>query len=65
MPPAIRPGLLTLPALSTSAAYAVGELLSWRVGRRHPPAQARAFYAAIAVATTLAVAWNFASISGC
>ena len=59
----IGSGLLTLPALSTSAAYAVGELLSWRVGRRRPPGGARAFYAAIALATILAVALNFASIN--
>jgi Mn2+/Fe2+ NRAMP family transporter len=58
----IGTGLLALPALSTSAAYAVGELLSWRVGRRHPPRRARAFYAAIALATTLAVALNIAPI---
>jgi len=59
----IGSGLLTLPALSNSAAYAVGELLSWRVGRRRPPGGARAFYAAIALATMLAVALNFASIN--
>jgi Mn2+/Fe2+ NRAMP family transporter len=58
----IGSGLLTLPALSTSAAYAVGEVLSWRVGRRQPPGRARGFYAAIAMATILAVALNFASI---
>jgi Mn2+/Fe2+ NRAMP family transporter len=59
----IGSGLLTLPALSNSAAYAVGELLSWRVGRRRPPGGARAFYAAIALATILAVALNLASIN--
>ena len=49
--------------LSTSAAYAVGELLSWRVGRPHPRGRARAFYAAVALATALAVALNFTSIN--
>ena len=58
----IGAGLLTLPALSTSTAYAVGELLSWRVGRRHPRARARAFYTAIVSATALAVALNFTAI---
>ncbi len=58
----IGAGLLALPALSTSTAYAVGELLSWRVGRRHPRTHALAFYAAIASATALAVALNFTSI---
>ena len=59
----IGTGLLTLPALSTSAAYAVGELLSWRVGRHHARGGARAFYAAIALATALAIALNFTSIN--
>ena len=36
-------GLLTLPALSSSSAYAIGELLAWRVGRRHPRRHAPAF----------------------
>jgi Mn2+/Fe2+ NRAMP family transporter len=58
----IGAGLLTLPALSSSTAYAVGELLSWPVGRRHPRARARAFYTAIVSATALAVALNFTSI---
>jgi Mn2+/Fe2+ NRAMP family transporter len=58
----IGAGLLALPALSTSTAYAIGELLSWRVGRRHSRARARAYYAAIAAATALAVALNFISI---
>ena len=59
----IGAGLLSLPALSTSTAYALGELMSWRVGRRHTPAHARGFYTAIVLATALAVALNFASIN--
>ena len=59
----IGAGLLTLPALSTSTAYAVGELMSWRVGRQHTPGHARGFYATIALATALAVALNFTSIN--
>jgi Mn2+/Fe2+ NRAMP family transporter len=59
----IGAGLLTLPALSTSAAYAFGELMSWPVGRRYTPGHARGFYAAIAVATALAVALNFTSLN--
>jgi Mn2+/Fe2+ NRAMP family transporter len=59
----IGAGLLTLPALSTSTAYAVGELLSWPVGRRHLPEHARGFYATIALATALAVALNFTAIN--
>jgi Mn2+/Fe2+ NRAMP family transporter len=56
-------GFLTLPALSTSTAYAVGELMSWPVGRRHPRAHAPAFYAAIAAATALAVALDFVAMN--
>ena len=59
----IGAGLLTLPALSTSAAYAVGELMSWRVGRRYAPGQARGFYATTALATALAAALNFTSFN--
>jgi Mn2+/Fe2+ NRAMP family transporter len=56
-------GLLTLPALSNSAAYAVGELLSRPVGRGHGPRGAPAFYAAIVAATVVACALNFTSIN--
>ena len=59
----IGAGLLTLPALSTSTAFAVGELMSWRVGRRYTPGYARGFYATIALATALAVALNFTAIN--
>jgi Mn2+/Fe2+ NRAMP family transporter len=59
----IGAGLLTLPALSTSTAFAVGELMSWRVGRRYTPGHARGFYATIALATALAVALNFTAIN--
>jgi Mn2+/Fe2+ NRAMP family transporter len=59
----IGAGLLTLPALSTSTAFAVGELMSWRVGRRYTPGHARGFYATTALATALAVALNFTAIN--
>ena len=55
----IGAGLLALPALSGSTAYAVGELLRWPVGRRHARHRARAFYATIGTATALAVGLNF------
>jgi len=56
-------GLLALPALSTSAAYAVGELLTWRVGRSHPPGRARAFYAVIVAAAVIGCALNFSPVN--
>jgi NRAMP (natural resistance-associated macrophage protein)-like metal ion transporter len=59
----IGTGLLTLPVLAASAAYSVGELLSWRVGLGRQPSDARAFYAAIVVATLLGGALNFTPIN--
>ena len=58
----IGTGLLTVPVLSGSAAYAVGELFSWRVGLARRPFRAKAFYAVIAVATMIGVGLNFTSI---
>jgi Mn2+/Fe2+ NRAMP family transporter len=58
----IGTGMLTLPVLAGSAAYAVGELFSWRVGLARRPFQAKAFYGVIAAATTIGVGLNFASI---
>jgi len=58
----IGTGMLTLPVLSGSAAYAVGELLSWHVGLSRRPARAKAFYAVIAVGTLIGVGLNFTAI---
>jgi NRAMP (natural resistance-associated macrophage protein)-like metal ion transporter len=58
----IGTGLLTLPVLAGSAGYAVGEMLSWRVGLASRPLQAKAFYAVIAAATAIGVGLNFTSI---
>jgi NRAMP (natural resistance-associated macrophage protein)-like metal ion transporter len=45
----IGTGLLALPVLAGSAAYAVGELRGWRTGLEHRPENARAFYGVIAL----------------
>jgi Mn2+/Fe2+ NRAMP family transporter len=58
----IGTGLLTLPVLSGSAAYAVGELFSWHVGLARLPFRAKAFYAVIAAATAIGVGLNFTAI---
>ena len=58
----IGTGLLTLPVLSGSAAYAVGELLSWHVGLTRRPFRAKAFYAVIAAATAIGAGLNFTAI---
>jgi hypothetical protein len=55
----IGTGLLALPVLAGSAAYAVGEALHWRVGLAQRPGRARAFYGTIAVATFVGAALNF------
>jgi NRAMP (natural resistance-associated macrophage protein)-like metal ion transporter len=59
----IGTGLLTLPVLAASAAYSVGELMSWRVGLGRQPRDARPFYTAIAVATVLGGALNFTPVN--
>jgi NRAMP (natural resistance-associated macrophage protein)-like metal ion transporter len=55
-------GLLSVPVLAGSAAYALGEARRWRVGLSRTPRQAKAFYAALTVATFLGVAENFLHI---
>ena len=55
-------GMLALPVLAGSAAYAVGEVLGWRVGLAQRPGRARAFYVAIAAATLIGIALNFTSL---
>jgi Mn2+/Fe2+ NRAMP family transporter len=54
----IGTGLLSIPVLAGSAAYALGEARGWPVGLARKPQQAKAFYAAIAVATLLGAAAN-------
>jgi Mn2+/Fe2+ NRAMP family transporter len=49
----IGTGLLAIPTLAGSLAYALGDTFQWETGLSRTPHQARAFYAAIAVATLL------------
>ena len=55
----IGTGMLAVPVLAGSAAYAVGEALQWRVGLSQRLGRARAFYGAIAVATLVGAGLNF------
>ncbi|MDQ2953779.1 MAG: divalent metal cation transporter, partial [Pseudomonadota bacterium] len=55
-------GLLAVPVLAGSAAYGIGEGRRWAVGLSRKPKHAKAFYAVIAIATTLGVAMNFMPI---
>ena len=55
----IGTGLLALPVLAGSAAYALGEALNWPVGLSQRPGRARAFYGTIAAATVVGALLNF------
>ena len=59
----IGTGLLAVPVLATSAAYALGEARRWPVGLARRPLQARAFYGTIAAATLLGAAANLVSVN--
>jgi Mn2+ and Fe2+ transporters of the NRAMP family len=52
-------GLLTLPVLGGSAAYAVGEALRWPVGLERKLKEAKAFYGVLAVATLIGLMIDF------
>jgi NRAMP (natural resistance-associated macrophage protein)-like metal ion transporter len=58
----IGAGLLAVPILSGSAAYAVAEAFGWRYGLDHKWSKAKEFYAVIIVATALGSALNFLGI---
>lgn len=55
-------GLLAVPVLAGSAAYAVGEARRWPVGLGRRPLEARAFYGTIAAATAVGSFLNLAPI---
>jgi len=52
-------GLLAVPVLAGSAAYALGEALGWPTGLSRLPRDAKAFYGTIAVATLIGILINF------
>jgi len=58
----IGTGMLALPVLAGSSAYALGETFGWHVGLARRPRRAKAFYGAIAVATLLGAGLNFSPI---
>ena len=55
----IGTGLLAVPILAGSAAYAVSETFDWTEGLDRKPREAKAFYGVIALATAGGVALNF------
>ena len=55
----IGTGLLAIPVLAGSAAYAVGEVRGWRTGLERKPRQAVPFYTAIGVSIVCGVGIDF------
>ena len=58
----IGTGLLAVPVLAGSAAYAVAEGFRWPIGLGLPLAEARGFYAILTVATLLGVAIDLSGV---
>jgi NRAMP (natural resistance-associated macrophage protein)-like metal ion transporter len=55
-------GLLAVPVLAGSAAYALGEAFSWPTGLSRLPRDAKAFYGTIAAATLIGIFINVVDI---
>ncbi len=58
----IGTGLLAVPVLAGSAAFAVGETRGWKTGLEYKPAQALRFYSIIVVATLIGVMLDWSEI---
>jgi NRAMP (natural resistance-associated macrophage protein)-like metal ion transporter len=59
----IGTGLLAVPVLAGSTAYAIGEARKWPVGLSRKPKQAAAFYGVLALSGGLGIALNFCSLN--
>ncbi len=59
----IGTGLLAVPVLAGSAAYAVGEAARWKVGLSREPSEAKAFYTTVGLATVVGMLLNFTPIA--
>lgn len=58
----IGTGLLSVPVLAGSAAYAMGEARKWPTGLARQPMEAKAFYLVICLATIVGMIMNFAPV---
>jgi len=58
----IGTGLLAVPVLAGSTAYAIGEGRKWPVGLSRRPKQAVAFYGVLSLSAGLGIALNFTSL---
>ena len=54
----IGTGMLAVPVLAGSAAYAVGEACKWPVGLSRKPSKAAAFYGTLAASTVLGMVYH-------
>jgi|SRR5579859_2608147 len=59
----IGSGVLAVPILTGSAAYAIAEALGWKYGLDEKPGRAKRFYVAIAAATFVGMFINFIGIN--
>jgi len=59
----IGSGVLAVPILSCSAAYALSEAFGWKYGLDRNPAKAKQFYAVIAAATLVGVGIDYLGIN--
>jgi NRAMP (natural resistance-associated macrophage protein)-like metal ion transporter len=55
----IGTGLLAVPVLAGSAAYAISESQGWKIGLEHPAREAVGFYSVIGLATVLGLAVDY------
>ncbi|QOZ65920.1 Nramp family divalent metal transporter [Bradyrhizobium arachidis] len=58
----IGTGLLAIPVLAGSTAYAIGEGRKWPVGLSRKPKEAAAFYSVLALSVALGVGLNFTAL---
>jgi Mn2+/Fe2+ NRAMP family transporter len=58
----IATGLLAVPVLAGSAAYALSEVMGWRTGLELKPRQAQHFYLVISLAVLAAVGIDFLNV---
>lgn len=56
-------GLLAIPTLSGSAAYALAEVYGWQQGLDEKAGKARAFYAVVLLSTAAALALDFSGVN--
>jgi NRAMP (natural resistance-associated macrophage protein)-like metal ion transporter len=58
----IGTGLLAVPVLAGSAAYAISESRGWKIGLEHKPHEAVGFYSVIGLATLLGLAVDYSPL---